>query len=164
MSAANESKDGYMYQVEYNGSFFEEASENAAIQLAEHLITRDIGPVADWAIVHDQVINFWFVQATANGAPIGPTATVTGPEPTVTMAAYERPTQTPAVLPRHRRHPEQSWLRCVVFVGSSPADAFQEAYLWMVNRQNDVVISDVGWAAVGTSRQFSLKVYYRELP
>ena len=164
MSAADESEDGYMYQVEYKGSYFEEATEIGAMQHAEHLITLDVGPVADWAIVHDQVINVWFVQATADGAPIGSIATVTGPEQMITTASHEYPAHTPAVPLRRRRHANDSWLRCVVFAGASPADAFHHAYNWMADRQDDVVISDVGWAAAGASRQFSIKVYYRELP
>ena len=163
MSAADEAKDGYMYQVEYNGSYFEEATEIAALQRAEHLIDREVGPVADWTVDHDQVINVWFVQAIADGAPIGATATVTGPEQTVTTAPHEYLAHTPAAPPRRRRHADDSWVRCVVFAGASPADAFELAYLWMADRQDDIVISDVGWAAASASRRFRIKVYYREL-
>lgn len=157
-----------MYHIEYNGSSFEEATEIGALQCAKGLIEQAIGPVADWAVVHDEVINVWFVRSRSDGQPVGATATVTGPEPTVTSTGY--PAHVPAVRPAPRRSPQwrrhdanDLWLRRAMFVGTSPAETFYRAYAWIADQQNTIAVSDVGWDAAEADRQFRIKVYYHDL-
>lgn len=157
----------HMYEIEYNGSLSEEVTEAAALHGAKRLIDQDIGPVTDWAVAHDQVINVWFVQAEVDGTPVGSTATITGPEQAVSNATSDYPPHIPAVPlgnrltaePRRRRE-DDSWLRCATFTGSSPANAFYDAYAWIAAQQHTIVISDVGWSVAPASHRFNIKVYY----
>lgn len=158
-----------MYEVEYNGLLFEEVTEIGAIQSAKRLIAQDIGAVADWAVVHDQVINVWFVRAKADGEPIGATATITGPEQAVTNAAAEYPVHVPVVPSANRpvtepgrRREGDLWLRCAIFVGASPAETFYDAYAWIAARQHAIAISNVGWSVVDASHQCCIKIYYHD--
>src|SRR6185295_18271969 len=70
------------YRVEYNGEDIEVTTLDAALDSARNAIAADVGPVSGWTVEHDDAINDWFVQGVLDGTAIGPTAVVSGPEPT----------------------------------------------------------------------------------
>jgi hypothetical protein len=69
------------YRVEYNGEDIEVTTLDAALDSAKNAIAADVGPISGWTVEHDDAINDWFVQGVLDGTPIGPTAVVSGPEP-----------------------------------------------------------------------------------
>ena len=70
------------YRVEYNGEDIEVTTLDAALDSAKNAIAADVGRISGWTVEHDDAINDWFVQGVLEGTPIGPTAVVSGPEPT----------------------------------------------------------------------------------
>ena len=138
------------YRVEYNGGDIEVATLDAALDNAKHAIAADVGPISGWTVEHDETINDWFVQGVLDGAPVGPTAVVSGPEP-VTPAA--------AAAPRPGHAPD-GWVRCVSFTGATPVDAFATATSWLSGRASVVTVSDVSWQVSGSG--YRLRLYVQD--
>src|SRR4051794_393675 len=100
------------YRVEYNGEDIELGTLDMAIESAKSAIDADAGPVSGWSVEHDETINDWFIQGVRDGAPVGSTAVVSGPEPTV----------APAGSPSGRVYGSgdaEDWTRRVSFTGGS---------------------------------------------
>ena len=151
-----------MYEVEYNGFTLEEGTELEALAAAKNIIVRDTGPVEQWAVEHDEVINVWFVQGLIGGSPVGSTATVTGSHPTAATVQSRFPAHIPADADNAHRgphkspeHPVDRWIRRIHFGGNSPAVAFSQAFAWIVAHQHEVEIRDVSWAG-----DFVITVYF----
>ncbi|HEX9998950.1 MAG TPA: hypothetical protein VGB74_00725 [Actinoplanes sp.] len=140
------------YRVEYNGEDVELASLDAALDAARHAIATDVGALDGWAVEHDESINDWFVQAVRDGRRFGPTAVVSGPESMVADRSRGG----------HRRGPNvfEEWERRVVFVGETPAEAFELAAEWLARRPDLEFLADVGWHYTADGHQ--LRVYYRD--
>jgi hypothetical protein len=157
------------YRVEYNGEDIEVTTLDAALDSAKNAIAADVGPISGWTVEHDDAINDWFVQGVLDGTPIGPTAVVSGPEPSgpppvtdprdlgvVVGAEADEVRIRPTTTPRSRGGDE--WVRVVAFGGSTPAEAFGKATAWLAGRP-DVALTDLGWHATANGPQ--LRVYYR---
>jgi hypothetical protein len=134
------------YRVEYNGGDIEVSTLDDALDNAKNAIASDIGPISGWTIEHDETINDWFVQGVLDGNPVGPTAVVTGPEPTGVVPSTGRV---------YGGGDAEDWARRVVFTGSSPAEVFDRAAAWFAARTGPVAVQDVHWQPGG------LRVYYR---
>lgn len=141
-----------MYRVEYNGSDMEAATLDSAIEGAKQAIAADIGPVSGWTVEHDDTINDWFIQGVADGVPIGPTAVVSGPEPTMTADPPGRPADNGAPVGGGLYRSGQSvgsadggWVRAISFTGVTPAEVFAKATSWLTTHPDTVEVSDVGW-------------------
>ncbi len=109
------------YRVEYGGGDIEIPTLNEAIEGAKQAIAADVGPVGEWSVEHDEAINDWFVQGYVNGRPVGPTAVVSGPEPTT---AVDPPPARPGAGDL------DGWLRSITFDGVTPAEVFGKATAW----------------------------------
>jgi hypothetical protein len=138
------------YRVEYNGEDVELSTLDAALDNAKNAIAADIGPISGWTVEHDETINDWFVQGVRNGAPVGPTAVVSGPEP---MAQV---TETGGV---YSAGDAEDWARRVAFTGGSPAEVFGKAATWLAHRPDVMAVSDVSWQPGATDLQ--LRIYFR---
>ncbi len=138
------------YRVEYNGGDIEVTTLDAALDNAKHAIAADVGPISGWTVEHDETINDWFVQGVLDGAPVGPTAVVSGPE--LVMPA--------ATAPRRPGHDPDGWVRCVSFTGATPADAFATATSWLSGRASVVTVSDVSWQVSGGG--YRLRLYVQD--
>jgi hypothetical protein len=137
------------YRVEYNGGDLEVSTLDAALDNAKHAIAADVGPISGWTVEHDETINDWFVQGVLDGAPVGPTAVISGPEPVAPAAVSQLPGQEP-----------DGWVRCVSFTGATAADAFATATSWLTGRASVVAVSDVTWQASGNG--YRLRVYFQD--
>src|SRR5919112_2409591 len=123
------------YRVEYNGEDIEVTTLDVALDSAKNAIAADVGPISGWTVEHDDAINDWFVQGVLDGTPVGPTAVVSGPEPTaptdprdlgvVVGAEADEARVRPTTTPRSRQ--ADGWARVAVFGGSTPAEAFGNA-------------------------------------
>ncbi|MDP9819062.1 hypothetical protein [Spirilliplanes yamanashiensis] len=137
------------YRVEYGGGDVEIPALDAAIESAKQAIAADAGPVSEWVVEHDEAINDWFVQGLVNGRPVGTTAVVSGPEPTVPVDL----TPTSPAAP-------EGWLQSVAFDGGTPAEVFGKATAWLAAAHPGAVeVSDVGWQAGPQGLQ--LRLHYR---
>jgi hypothetical protein len=137
------------YRVEYNGDDIEVATLDAALDNARNAIAADVGPISGFSVEHDETINDWFVQGVRNGAPVGPTAVVSGPEEMVTA--------TPAPAPADEG---DGWVQMVTFAGPTAADAFASATAWLAGRAAVVAVTDVGWQPTATG--YRLRLYVRD--
>ncbi|AGL19650.1 hypothetical protein [Actinoplanes sp. N902-109] len=137
------------YRVEYNGEELEVENLDSALDNAKHAIAADLGQISGWAVEHDETINDWFVQGVLDGRAVGPTAVVTGPEPT--MAADTFPRHAPAAA-------EREALR-MTFTGATPSEALQMAATWLAGRPEILDVDDVGWHPTRTG--YEARVYYR---
>jgi len=137
------------YRVEYNGDDIELATLDSALDNAKHAIASDVGPVSGWAVEHDETINDWFVQGVRDGRAVGPTAVVTGPEPTMTAPTF----------PRHAPAAADDEARRMTFTGATPAEALEMAATWLAGRPEIVDVDDVGWHPIRTG--YEVRVYYR---
>jgi hypothetical protein len=161
------------YRVEYNGRDVEATTLDAAIEDAKDAIAADVGPVSGWTVEHDETINDWFVQGVVNGEPVGSTAVVSGPEPTMVAetgpsAQYGPPAQH-GPPPQHRAGvygspvgEHEEWLRAITFTGVTPAEAFGRATTWLAARPDAVDVGDVGWRAPSAGEAFELQIHYRD--
>jgi len=148
------------YRVEYHGTDVEVPTLAAAIEDAKRAIEAHVGPVTEWTVEHDDAINDWFVQGVVDGKPIGATAVVAGPEPTVAdPLAPHRPGGAGAAAPE-----QGGWLRSIAFAGGTPAEAFGMATTWLAGRPDAVAISDVGWQAADRDGLFHLRIHYHGGP
>ena len=161
------------YRVEYNGRDVEASTLDAAIEDAKDAIAADVGPVSGWTVEHDETINDWFIQGVINGSPVGSTAVVTGPEPTV--VSDEAPPQHrdqrgtgawqayPASRPAEPLDDHEDWSRTLVFTGVTPAEVFGKATTWLAARPDGVQVVDVGWQPPTVAGDgFHLRVHYRD--
>ncbi|WP_305786831.1 hypothetical protein [Symbioplanes lichenis] len=137
------------YRVEYNGEELEVATLDAALDNAKHAIAADAGTIEGWTVEHDETINDWFVQGVLDGRQVGPTAVVTGPEPTL-------PAQT---LTRHAPDRAETEVRRMSCTGATPAEALEMAAAWLAGRPNIVDVDDLGWHIVRGGYEVTL--YYR---
>jgi hypothetical protein len=137
------------YRVEYNGGDIEVTTLDAALDNAKNAIAADVGPISGWTVEHDETINDWFVQGVLDGAPIGSTAVISGPEPVVSAAPAPPPGQGP-----------DGWVRCVSFTGATAADAFATATAWLSGRASVVTVSDVSWQSSGGG--YRLRLYFHD--
>jgi hypothetical protein len=137
------------YRVEYNGGDLEVTTLDAALDTAKHAIAADVGPISGWTVEHDETINDWFVQGVLDGAPVGPTAVISGPEPVVSAAAAPQ-----------RPQERDGWVRCVSFTGATAAEAFATATSWLSGRAAVVTVSDVSWQASGAG--YRLRLYFQD--
>jgi hypothetical protein len=166
------------YRVEYNGSDIEVFTLDAAIEDAKDAIAADVGPISAWTIEHDETINDWFIQGLVDGAPVGATAVVTGPEPTTTPTAAQAiaPAIAPDSLPgshrddrsagvyrsSHASAADDEWVRSIVFTGVTPAEVFGKATTWLARHPAAVAISDVGWrTSTESAEAFQLRIHYQ---
>jgi hypothetical protein len=147
------------YRVEYNGRDLEVSALDAALDGAKDAIAADVGPVSGFAVEHDETINDWFVQGVVNGEPVGSTAVVTGPEPT--MVADPQPVSPAGRYRSHRAtEPVGDWVRTITFTGVTPAEVFGKATTWLAARPDAVEVGDVGWQDDGVGA-YQLRVHYR---
>jgi hypothetical protein len=135
------------YRVEYNGEDIEVTTLDAAMDNAKSAIAADIGPISGFAVEHDETINDWFVQGVRNGAPVGPTAVVSGPE-AVAMASPSPVFDT------------DGWVQRVSFTGPTAADAFASATTWLAGRAAVVTVTDVSWQSQGSG--YHLRLYFQD--
>lgn len=158
------------YRVEYNGSDIEVFTLDAAIEDAKDAIAADVGPISAWTIEHDETINDWFIQGLVDGAPVGATAVVTGPEPTA--APTTAPDSPPgshrddrsagAYQSSHASASDDQWVRSIVFTGVTPAEVFGKATTWLAGHPAAVAISDVGWrTSTESAEAFQLRIHYQ---
>jgi hypothetical protein len=150
------------YRVEYNGEDIEVTTLEAALDSAKNAIAADIGPISGWTVEHDDTINDWFVQGVLDGSPVGPTAVVSGPEPTappyprdlgvVVGPKADEARIRPTTTPRSRR------VEAVSFAGGTPAEAFGQAVAWLAGRPG-ADVSDVAWRP--TAHGGELRIYYQ---
>ncbi|RZU52395.1 hypothetical protein EV385_4253 [Krasilnikovia cinnamomea] len=142
------------YLVEYKGADLEIATLDAALDNAKNAITADVGPVSEWSVEYDEAINDWFVQGLLDGAPVGSTAVVTGPEPVVP--------QTPGAdrYPSPPGDEREDWARCASFTGGTPAEVFGRVTTWLAGRPDLVTLGDVALSVVPDG--YRLRVYYRD--
>jgi hypothetical protein len=106
--------------------------------------------VSGFAIEHDEAINDWFIQGVVDGSPVGSTAVVSGPEPTII------PSYPPA------RPAAGAWVRTVTFSGVTPAEVFGKATTWLAARPDAVQVGDVDWQAQQTGDEpYQLRLHYR---
>jgi hypothetical protein len=134
------------YRVEYNGGDIEVTTLDDALDNAKNAIASDIGPISGWTIEHDETINDWFVQGVLDGNPVGPTAVVTGPEPTGAVPSSGRV---------YAGGDAEDWARRVTFTGAGPAEVFDRAAAWFAGRPAVAAVQDVHW------RPGELRIYYR---
>jgi hypothetical protein len=155
------------YRVEYNGEDIEVTTLDAALDSARNAIAADVGPISGWTVEHDDAINDWFVQGVLDGTPIGPTAVVSGPEPTAAPPVDPRDlgvvvgtdpygTGIRATTTPRSRGVDQ--VRVVAFRGSTPAEAFGQATAWLAGNPDLVMIADVGWHPTANGPE--LRIYY----
>lgn len=146
------------YRVNYNGVDVEESTLNGAIEYAKSLIVNDAGPVAEWRVEHDELINDWFVQATVDGETVAYTATVVGPD-SVGPVDESREVQQhhgPAGDTRGAGRP-----RSKSFGGVTPVEVFGKATAWLAGNPGTVGIADLGWHYVPNSPEpLELTMYY----
>jgi hypothetical protein len=138
------------YRVEYNGADIEVTTLDAALDNAKHAIASDIGPISGWTVEHDETINDWFVQGVLDGAPIGPTAVVTGPDPVATTPASGGAGDD-----------TDGWVRRVSFPGGNPGEAFGAAATWLTARTSVLTVTDVSWQP-SPGGGHELRIYYRD--
>jgi hypothetical protein len=134
------------YRVEYNGGDIEVTTLDDALDNAKNAIASDIGPISGWTIEHDETINDWFVQGVLDGNPVGPTAVVTGPEPTGAGPSTGRV---------YAGGDAEDWARRVTFTGAGPAEVFDRAAAWFAGQPGVTAVQDVHW------RPGELRIYYR---
>jgi hypothetical protein len=134
------------YRVEYNGEDIELATLDNALDNAKNAIAADVGPISGWTVEHDETINDWFVQGVLDGTPVGPTAVVSGPEPTASTAPSGRVYATGDT---------DDWTRRVSFTGATPAEVFDRAAAWLAAQPGSVTLNDVSW------QSGELRIYYR---
>jgi hypothetical protein len=150
------------YRVEYNGTDIEVNSLDAAIEDAKDAIAADIGPVSGWTVEHDETINDWFVQGVLDGEPVGPTAVVSGPEPTVIAdePVAQRPPVYRSAHAAETAGDREGWSRTMIFTGGAAAEVFAKASAWLAAGPPAVDVLDVGWQAVGQSVE--LRIHHRD--
>lgn len=154
-----------MYEIEYNGRIFDESTEIKAMAAAKHAIQQDAGPVEQWAVQHDDIINVWFVQRLMGGSPVGPTATITGPQRTTGEPQSSLPAHFLATSRRPRYLADQvdeRWIRCAMFVGESPTDVFAQILAWIARQEHEIKICEVGWTGdTRTAASCQLMLYFQ---
>jgi hypothetical protein len=137
------------YRVEYNGGDLEVATLDAALDNAKNAIAADVGPISGWTVEHDETINDWFVQGVLDGAPVGPTAVITGPDPVAAgPASGDAGDDT------------DGWVRRVSFPGATPAEAFGAAATWLGTRTSVLTVTDVSWQP-SPAGGHELRLYFR---
>jgi hypothetical protein len=137
------------YRVEYNGDDIELSTLDAALDNAKNAIAADIGSISGWTVEHDETINDWFVRGVRNGAPVGPTAVVSG-EPMTQVAETGR---------MYSSGDAEDWARRVSFTGGTPAEVFGRAATWLAHRPDVAAVSDVSWQP--GAADLRLRIYYR---
>ena len=150
------------YRVEYNGEDIEVTTLDAALDSARNAIAADVGPISGWTVEHDDAINDWFVQGVRDGTPIGSTAVVSGPEPTVdprdlgvVVGTDPHGTDIRATTTPRSRGTD---MRLVTFGGSTPAEAFGQATAWLAGNPDLRTIADVGWHPTANGPE--LRIYF----
>ena len=137
------------YRVEYNGGDIEVTTLDAALDNAKGAIAADVGPISGWTVEHDETINDWFVQGVLDGAPVGPTAVITGPDPVAAGPVSGEPGDD-----------TDGWVRRVSFPGATPAEAFGAAATWLGARTSVLTVTDVSWQS-SPAGGHELRLYFR---
>jgi hypothetical protein len=138
------------YRVEYNGDDVELNTLDAALDNAKQAIATDVGPITGWSVEHDETINDWFVQGVLDGAPVGPTAVVSGPE----QMTVAEPTGRV-----YAGEDAEGWARVVSFTGRSPGEVFGKATTWLAAHPEVAVVGDVSWQPTAAGPR--LRIYFR---
>jgi hypothetical protein len=149
------------YRVEYNGEDIEVTTLDAALDSARNAIAADVGPISGWTVEHDDAINDWFVQGVLDGTPIGPTAVVSGPEPTVDprdLGVVVGDPYGPDIRATTNPRSRGTDMRLVTFGGSTPAEAFGQATAWLAGNPDLLTIADVGWHPTANGPE--LRIYF----
>jgi hypothetical protein len=142
------------YRVEYNGDDVELSTLDAALDNAKQAIATDVGPISGWSVEHDETINDWFVQGVLDGAPVGPTAVVSGPEQMTVAEPEPQPTGRGS-----SGEDAEGWARVVSFTGLNPAEVFGKATTWLAAHPDVAMVGDVSWQPTAAGPR--LRIYFR---
>jgi hypothetical protein len=134
------------YRVEYNGGDIEVMTLDAALDNAKNAIATDIGPISGWSVEHDETINDWFVQGVIRGEKVGPTAVISGPEPTI----------APVAAPQHPARDSDGWVQRASFGGANAFEAFAAATNWLSARASVITVTDVSLS------EGRLRIYFQD--